>query len=46
MRKEADWKEMALNLTKYGLSFPDQDILNYLCAEHIYLMPSGFNYID
>ena len=43
--KEADWQEMALNLKKYGFSLPDQDILNYLCAGHIKLMPAGFNYI-
>jgi len=45
MHKVADWQEMALNLKKYGLSLPDQDILNYLCADNIALMPSGFNYI-
>lgn len=45
LHKEADWQEMALDLKKYGLSLPDQDILNYLCADHISLMPPGFNYI-
>jgi lipopolysaccharide biosynthesis glycosyltransferase len=45
LHKVADWQEMALNLEKYGLSLPDQDILNYLCADHIALMPHGFNYI-
>ena len=39
------WQEMALNLEKYGLSLPDQDVLNYLCADHIRLLPAGFNYI-
>jgi lipopolysaccharide biosynthesis glycosyltransferase len=29
----------------YGLSLSDQDILNYLCADHIVLMSPGFNYI-
>jgi len=43
--KEKDWADIALNLEKYGLSLYDQDILNYLCADHIKLMPSGFNYI-
>jgi lipopolysaccharide biosynthesis glycosyltransferase len=43
--KEVDWQDMAQNLKKYGFSLVDQDILNYLCADHIKLMPSGFNYI-
>jgi lipopolysaccharide biosynthesis glycosyltransferase len=45
LHKEADWQAMALNLKKYGLSLPDQDILNYLCADHIGLISPGFNYI-
>ena len=45
LQKNADWKEMAENLSSYGLSLDDQDIINYLCADHIKLMPSGFNYI-
>jgi lipopolysaccharide biosynthesis glycosyltransferase len=45
LHKEADWQAMALNLKKYGLSLPDQDILNYLCADHISLISPGFNYI-
>ena len=47
LNKAADWQEMALNLKKYGLSpsLSDQDILNYLCADHITLMSPGFNYI-
>jgi lipopolysaccharide biosynthesis glycosyltransferase len=45
LHKEADWQAMALNLKTYGLSLPDQDILNYLCADHIALISPGFNYI-
>ena len=45
LSKEVDWQEMALNLKKYGFSLVDQDILNYLCADHIKLLPPGFNYI-
>jgi lipopolysaccharide biosynthesis glycosyltransferase len=45
LHKEVDWQVMALNLKKYGLSLPDQDILNYLCADHIALISPGFNYI-
>jgi lipopolysaccharide biosynthesis glycosyltransferase len=45
LHKSADWQEIALNLEKYGLSLNDQDIINYLCADNIQLMPSGFNYI-
>jgi lipopolysaccharide biosynthesis glycosyltransferase len=43
--KEVDWQDMAQNLKKYGLSLPDQDVLNYLCADHIALISPGFNYI-
>jgi lipopolysaccharide biosynthesis glycosyltransferase len=43
--KESDWVYLALNREKYGLTYHDQDILNYLCAEHINLLPAGFNYI-
>jgi len=45
LHKEADWQLMAVNLENYGMSVNDQDIINYLCADHIKLMPSGFNYI-
>jgi lipopolysaccharide biosynthesis glycosyltransferase len=43
--KVVDWQDMAQNPKKYGFSFVDQDILNFLCADHIKLMPPGFNYI-
>ena len=43
--KPADWKEMALNLESYGISHNDQDVINYLCAGKISLLPQGFNYI-
>ena len=45
LHKEFNWQDMALNLEKYGLSLVDQDIINYLCADRIQLLPSGFNYI-
>jgi lipopolysaccharide biosynthesis glycosyltransferase len=45
LNKLVEWQKMALNLKKYGLSLPDQDILNFLCADHIALMSPGFNYI-
>ena len=45
LEKSTDWKEMALNLEKYGISHNDQDIINYLCADEILLLSQGFNYI-
>ena len=42
---ESDWVHLALNREKYGFTYYDQDIINYLCAEHINLLPAGFNYI-
>lgn len=45
LRKDTDWQEIAGNLKSYGLSLNDQDIINYLCADHIALLPLGFNYI-
>ena len=43
--KEEDWQEMALNLEKYQINLPDQDVLNYLCADHVSILPAGFNFI-
>ena len=43
--KSANWKDLALNLHEYGLSHNDQDVINYLCADKISLLPQGFNYI-
>ena len=45
LHKDADWKGVAINLENYGLSLNDQDIINYMCAGHIKMMPQGFNYI-
>jgi len=45
LKKEENWREMAINLDKFDLTLPDQDIINYLCSENISLMPGGFNYI-
>jgi lipopolysaccharide biosynthesis glycosyltransferase len=45
LAKGDHWQEMAVNLKGYGLSLNDQDIINYLCADRISLMPAGFNYI-
>jgi lipopolysaccharide biosynthesis glycosyltransferase len=39
------WQQLAQNLSSYRLSLVDQDVLNYLCAEKISVLPEGFNYI-
>ena len=40
-----DWQEMAMNLKLYGFTYPDQDILNFLCAGKISIIPKGYNHI-
>jgi lipopolysaccharide biosynthesis glycosyltransferase len=45
LQKDFDWQDMAINMENFGLSLNDQDIINYICAGFIKLMPAGFNYI-
>jgi len=42
---DREWVDLVATQSQRGFNFPDQDVLNYLLAGKLALLPAGFNHI-
>ncbi|MHB8517773.1 MAG: glycosyltransferase family 8 protein [Acidimicrobiales bacterium] len=42
---DREWVDLVATQSERGFNFPDQDVLNYLLAGKLALLPTGFNHI-